>query len=163
MKRIDVAITAMAGRMTVDEVAQLDLTYAPPYSEAMDVLIHGANALRNKLDGLLKGVNCMELQEGRQAREELVLLDVRTPDEFAAAHIPGSVLIPLDAVRSRAGEVPKDKRVIVHCRSSLRAWEALRILKGRGYDNVELLEGGLAAWPFPLARDGVPVATEAGA
>jgi NADPH-dependent 2,4-dienoyl-CoA reductase/sulfur reductase-like enzyme/rhodanese-related sulfurtransferase len=148
MKRIDVAITAMAGRMTVDEVAQLDLTYAPPYSEALDVLIHGANALRNKLDGLLRGVNCMALQASRQAGEELVLLDVRTPEEFAAAHIPGSMLIPLGAVRSRAGEVPRDKRVIVHCRSSLRAWEALRILNGRGLDNLELLEGGLAAWPF---------------
>jgi len=154
IKRIDVAVTAMAGHMTVDEVAQLDLTYAPPYSEAMDVLIHGANALRNKLDGLLKGVNCLALQASRQTGEELVLLDVRTPQEFAAGHLPGSTSIPLDALRSRTDEVPRNRRVVVYCGVSLRAWEALRILKGRGYDNIELLEGGLAAWPFETEAGG---------
>lgn len=148
IKRIDVAITAMAGRMTVDEVAQLDLSYAPPYSEAMDVLIHAANALRNKMDGLLKGVNSIELQASRQAGEDLMLLDVRTPDEHHASRIPGSTLIPLGALRARAGEVPKDKRVVAYCKTSLRAWEAQRILAGQGYRNVEILEGGLTAWPF---------------
>lgn len=148
IKRTDVAITAMAGRMTVDEVAQLDLAYAPPYSEAMDVLIHAANALRNKLDGLLKGVTSTELQASRQAGEDLILLDVRTPDEHHAGRIPGSTLIPLGALRSRVAEVPKDKRVVTYCKTSLRAWEAVRILAGYGYDNVQLLEGGFAAWPF---------------
>ena len=148
IKRIDVAITAMAGRMTVDEVAQLDLAYAPPYSEAMDVLIQAANALRNKMDGLLRSVNCVELQARRQAGQELFLLDVRTPAEFAGAHLPGSELIPLAAVRERVAEVPRDKPVIVYCGVSLRAWEAFCILKGYGYDNVELLEGGMAAWAF---------------
>ena len=148
MKRVDVAITAMAGRMTVDEVAQLDLTYAPPYSEAMDVLIHGANALRNKMDGLLKGVTSTELQASRQAGEDLMLLDVRTPDEHHAGRIPGSTLIPLGALRARVGEVPKDKRVVAYCKTSLRAWEAQRILAGQGIHNVEILEGGFVAWPF---------------
>jgi len=148
MKRIDVAITAMAGRMTVDEVAQLDLTYAPPYSEAMDVLIHAANALRNKMDGLLTGVISLDLQASRKAGEDLTLLDVRTPDEHHAGHIPGSTLIPLGALRARAGEVPKDKRVIAYCKIGLRAWEASRILAGQGHHNLEILEGGFAAWPF---------------
>jgi NADPH-dependent 2,4-dienoyl-CoA reductase/sulfur reductase-like enzyme/rhodanese-related sulfurtransferase len=148
IKRVDVAITAMAGHMTVDEVAQLDLTYAPPYSEAMDVLIAGANSLRNKLDGLLKGVTSTELQASRQAGEDLMLLDVRTPDENHAGRIPGSTLIPLGAVRARAGEIPQDKRVVAYCKTSLRAWEAMCILEGQGHHNVELLEGGFVAWPF---------------
>ena len=152
MKRIDVAITAMTAGMTVDEVANLDLAYAPPYSEAMDVLIHGANIARNVLDGMLKLVTSTELQASLQAGEDLMLLDVRAPDEQAAGALPGSTLIPLGAVRARAGEIPHDKRVVAYCKTSLRAWEAVRILAGRGYDNIEVLGGGFMAWPFETVQ-----------
>ena len=77
MKRIDVAVTAMTAGMTVDQVAGLDLAYAPPYSEAMDVLTNGANILRNKLDGMLKGCTSTELQASRQAGEDFMRLDAR--------------------------------------------------------------------------------------
>jgi len=150
MKRIDVAITAMTAHMTVDDVANLDLAYAPPYSEAMDVLIHGANILRNKLDGLLKGVTSTQLQAMQQAGEDLMLLDVRTPDEHQNGAIPGSTLIPLGAVRSRLDQIPRDKRVVAYCKTSLRAWEAICILAGYGYTNVEILDGGFLAWPFDI-------------
>ncbi len=148
MKRIDVAITAMTARMTVDDVANLDLAYAPPYSEAMDVLIHGANVLRNKLDGLLTGVTATELQAVRQNGDKVMLLDVRSPDEHQNGSIPGSVLIPLGAVRARLAEIPRDQRVVAYCKTSLRAWEAARILAGHGYHNIEILDGGFLAWPF---------------
>jgi NADPH-dependent 2,4-dienoyl-CoA reductase/sulfur reductase-like enzyme/rhodanese-related sulfurtransferase len=148
MKRIDVAITAMAANMTVDDVANLDLAYAPSYSEAMDVLIHGANILRNKLDGLLRGVTSTQLQAMRQAGEDLMLLDVRSPDEHQNGCIPGSTLIPLGALRSRLDQIPRDKRVVAYCKTSLRAWEAICILIGYGFDNVEILDGGFLAWPF---------------
>lgn len=148
MKRIDVAITAMTARMTVDDVANLDLAYAPPYSEAMDVLIHGANILRNKLDGLLKGVTATQLQAMRQAGEALMLLDVRSPDEHQNGAIPGSTLIPLGAVRSRLDQIPRDMRVVAYCKTSLRAWEAVCILGGQGFENIEILDGGFLAWPF---------------
>jgi NADPH-dependent 2,4-dienoyl-CoA reductase/sulfur reductase-like enzyme/rhodanese-related sulfurtransferase len=154
VKRIDVAITAMTGGMTVDEVAHLDLAYAPPYSEAMDVLIHGANILRNKLDGLLRGVTATELQACRKAGEDLLLLDVRTPDEHQAGAIPGSTLIPLGALRSRLTEIPCDKRVVAYCKTSLRAWEAVCILAGQQFDNVEILDGGFLAWPFETQQGG---------
>jgi rhodanese-related sulfurtransferase len=150
MKRIDVAITAMTAGMTVDEVALLDLAYAPPYSEAMDVLIHGANILRNKLDGLVRGVTSTQLEASLEAQEDLLLLDVRSPAEHEAGAIPGSVLIPLGAVRSRLKEIPRDKRVVSYCKTSLRAWEASRILDGYGYENVEILDGGYVAWPFEV-------------
>ncbi len=153
MKRVDVAITAMTGRMTVDDVANLDLAYAPPYSEAMDVLIHGANILRNKLDGLLKGVTAGQLQAIRQAGEDFMLLDVRTPDEHQNGCIPGSTLIPLGAVRSRLDQIPRDKRVVAYCKTSLRAWEAICILAGYGYTNVEILDGGFLAWSFDIHRE----------
>jgi NADPH-dependent 2,4-dienoyl-CoA reductase/sulfur reductase-like enzyme/rhodanese-related sulfurtransferase len=152
MKRIDVAITAITARMTVDEVANLDLAYAPPYSEAVDVLIHGANILRNKLDGLIRGVTATELKSGLDAGEDLMLLDVRTPDENAAGVIPGSTLIPLGAIRSRADEIPRDKRVVAYCKTSLRAWEAARMLAGMGVNHVEILDGGFLAWPFEVRQ-----------
>ncbi len=148
IKRIDVAVTAMTAGMTVDEVATLDLAYAPPYSEAMDVLIHAANVLRNKLDGLLRGVTSLELHEALEAGEDITLLDVRTPRELEAGAIPGSTLIPLGALRERAGEVPREGRVVVYCKTSLRAWEACRLLSRFGYDNLEILDGGMLAWPY---------------
>jgi rhodanese-related sulfurtransferase len=150
MKRIDVAITAMTARMTVDEVAHLDLAYAPPYSEALDVIIHGANVLRNKFDGLPEGVTATQLQASRQAGEDLVAIDVRTPDENQNGSIPGSVLAPLGALRSRLDEIPRDKRVVAYRKSSLRAWEAVCILAGHGFNNVEILDGGFLAWPFDV-------------
>jgi rhodanese-related sulfurtransferase len=154
MKRIDVAVTALTAGMTVKQVADLDLAYAPPFSEAMDVLIHAANTLSNKLDGDLRGVTAPELREARQSDPAPFLLDVRTPDEYDTLRIAGSKLIPLGALRGRASEVPTEGRVIVYCKTSLRAWEASRILWGLGYRNVEVLDGGITAWPYE-AESGV--------
>jgi NADPH-dependent 2,4-dienoyl-CoA reductase/sulfur reductase-like enzyme/rhodanese-related sulfurtransferase len=148
IKRIDVAVVAMTAGMTVDQVANLDLAYAPPYSEAMDVLIQAANVLRNKLDGLLEGVTSVELRAKLDAGEDFTLLDVRSPAEHETGHIPGSTLIPLGALRGRAGEVPTDKPVVIYCKTSLRAWEAARMLNGFGYERVAILDGGMLAWPF---------------
>ncbi|NPV48098.1 MAG: FAD-dependent oxidoreductase [Armatimonadetes bacterium] len=148
IKRIDVATTAMTAEMTVDEVANLDLAYAPPYSEAMDVLIHGANILRNKLDGLLEGITPDQLKAKFDAGEDFVLLDVRSPAERETFSLPQSIHIPLAALRGRVAEVARDKEVIVYCKTSLRAWEACRILAGLGYNNTKILDGGVMAWPY---------------
>jgi NADPH-dependent 2,4-dienoyl-CoA reductase/sulfur reductase-like enzyme/rhodanese-related sulfurtransferase len=150
IKRVDVAVTALTAGMTVDDVADLDLAYAPPYSEAMDLLAHGANTLRNKLDGLVRMLNAGELKARLSAGEAPFLLDVRTPDEYAAGRLAGSVLVPLGALAGRAAEVPRDRPVVAYCKTSLRAYEAARILAGLGYDNVEVLEGGVMAWPYEL-------------
>lgn len=148
IKRVDVAVTAMTAGLTVDEVANLDLAYAPPYSEALDVIIHAANTLGNKLDGLLCGTTSTELKQRMEAGENITLVDVRTPEEHEAAAIPGSTLIPLGALRSRADEIPREGSVVLYCKTSLRAWEACTILAHRGHDNLEILDGGIMAWPF---------------
>jgi len=148
IKRVDVAVTAMTAGLTIDEVANLDLAYAPPYSEALDVITHAANTLRNKLDGLLSGVTSVELHERLEAGEDITLIDVRNPEEHGAAAIPGSMLIPLGTLRSRAAEVPHEGSVVLYCETSLRAWEACTILSDRGHDNLEILDGGIMAWPF---------------
>ena len=148
IKRVDVAVTAMTAGLTIDDVANLDLAYAPPYSEALDVIIHAANTLGNKLDGLLRGITSLELHERMEAGDNVTLIDVRSPAEHEESAIPGSTLIPLGALRARADEVPRDGSVVIYCKTSLRAWEASTILAGLGYDNLEILDGGIMAWPF---------------
>ncbi len=148
IKRVDVAVTAMTAGLTLDQVANLDLAYAPPYSEALDVIIHAANTLRNKLDGLLRGMTALELRERRDRGEDITLIDVRSPQEHEEAAIPDSTLIPLGQLRDRADEVPREGNVVLYCKTSLRAWEACTVLSERGHDNLQILDGGIMAWPY---------------
>jgi len=147
-KRIDVAVTAMTAGMTVGQVGTLDLAYAPPYSSAMDVLITAANTAANLLDGLFDGVSAGEVHDLIAAGEDFVLLDVRSPAEHEQTRIPGSTLIPLGALRERIADVPCDKPIIAYCKSSLRAYEAARILAGVGITNVRVMQGGMMVWPY---------------
>jgi len=150
-RRIDVAATALAAGMTVDQVAHLDLCYAPPYSPPLDNLITAANVLRNKLDGHLHGISPIEVKAKIDARDDFVFLDVRTPAEHDAVRIPGSTLIPLGALRERLGELPRDKQIVAFCAISLRGYSAERILRAAGFDNVHVMDGGVAAWPYEKA------------
>jgi rhodanese-related sulfurtransferase len=147
-KRMDVAAMAITAGMTVDELAEADLCYAPPYSPALDNIITAANVARNKLDGLLSGVTPMEVKARLDAKQDFVLLDVRTPAEYEQERLAGSTLIPLGALRSRLGELPKDREIVAFCKVSLRGYEAARILQGAGFSRVRVLDGGVAAWPF---------------
>ena len=81
-----------------------------------------------------------------RGQPDVVTLDVRTPEEYAQGHIPGVVPIPLDQVPSRLAEIPKDKTVIVTCRSGNRSNQAAQLLRQRGYDNVHNMLGGITAW-----------------
>lgn len=147
-KRIDVAATALAAGMTVDQVAHLDLCYAPPYSPALDNLIVAANVLRNKLDGQMHGISPAEVKAKRDAAEDFVFLDVRTPAEYEQASIPGTKLIPLGALKERLAELPRDKEIVAFCKISLRGYSAERVLRANGFSNVKVMEGGLVAWPY---------------
>jgi NADPH-dependent 2,4-dienoyl-CoA reductase/sulfur reductase-like enzyme/rhodanese-related sulfurtransferase len=147
-KRVDVAVMAIRAAQTVDEVAQADLAYAPPYSPAMDNLITAANVVRNKLDGHLRGVLPAEVMRRLRARERLVLLDVRTPEEYQAVHLPHSIQIPLGVLRDRAAELPRDCPIVTVCDIGLRAYEASLTLRAAGFEEVRVMEGGMAMWPF---------------
>ncbi|NLC83253.1 MAG: FAD-dependent oxidoreductase [Lentisphaerae bacterium] len=149
-KRIDVAAMALTAGMTVDQLAHADLCYAPPFSPAVDNILTAADVMRNKLDGILKGVSAAELQAELHSANPPVLLDVRTPDEFKALRLSGSLFIPLGALRARLNEVPRDRPVVAFCKISLRGYEAARILHGAGYTDVRVLDGGLATWPYDL-------------
>ena len=147
-KRIDVAATAITAGMTLDQLAQLDLSYAPPYASAMDNLITAANVARNKRDGYMIGISAESVQRKIQNGEDFVFLDVRSPQEYAQVHLPKSTLIPLGVLRKRLAEIPKDKEVITYCAISLRGYEASLILRAAGFTDVKVLDGGVAMWPF---------------
>ena len=147
-KRIDVAAVAITAGLAVDELANLDLCYAPPYASAMDNIITAANIARNKLDGYMVGVSAEEVHRMLAEKKDFVFLDVRSPGEYEQVRLPGSTLIPLGALRSRLDELPKDKEIVAFCKISLRGYEAALILRAAGFENVRVMDGGIAMWPY---------------
>ncbi len=153
-KRIDTAALAISQRMTLGEIALADICYAPPYAGAMDNLVHLATALENQVAGLAVSHSPLEVKRMIDEGEDFVLLDVRTPAENKDARIadPRHRFIPLGKLRERAGELPRDKEIVAYCKTSLRGYEAMRILKGAGFPKASYLDGGIAAWQFALEK-----------
>jgi len=147
-KRINVATMAIIANMTVDQIANLDLCYAPPFSPVMDNLITAANIVRNKLDGAMVGITPMDLYQKIQDKEDMVLLDVRTHQEYEQERLLDTQHIPLGVLRERMSELPQDKLVVTFCDISLRGYEAALILRAAGYPDVRVLDGGLDMWPY---------------
>jgi rhodanese-related sulfurtransferase len=149
-KRIDVAATAITAGMTLDQLAHLDLSYAPPYASAMDNLITAANVARNKRDGYMVGISAESVQRKIDNGEDFLFLDVRFPQEYARVNLPNSTLIPLNILRQRLSEIPKDKEIVTYCALSLRGYEAALVLKAAGFKDVKVLDGGIAMWPYDM-------------
>ncbi|BAH76114.1 FAD-dependent oxidoreductase [Solidesulfovibrio magneticus] len=142
---------AILGGLTVDDLAMADLPYAPPYSLAIDHAIASAHILQNKMRGLMRSVGNGEIKARLDAGDRPLLLDVRGPKEFERTRLGlGETLIPVGQLRKRLAELPQDKTtpIVAYCGVSMRAYEAQRMLLAAGYDNVTVMEGGLAAWPF---------------
>ncbi|HAN20159.1 MAG: pyridine nucleotide-disulfide oxidoreductase [Clostridiales bacterium GWF2_36_10] len=141
-KRIDVISTVIRLKGTVNELPDIELCYAPPYSSAKDpVNILGYIAT----NAISKKYNILHYNEvDAFVKNGGYLLDVRTPIEFSAGHIEGSVNIPVDELRKRLAELPTDKNIslCVNCQVGLRAHIALMILIGKGYTNLSNLSGG---------------------
>jgi rhodanese-related sulfurtransferase len=153
-KRIDTAAIAITRRMSLGEIALADVCYAPPYAGAMDNLVHLATALENQVTGLAVSRSPLELRRMIDEGEDFILLDVRTPAEHMDARIadPRHRFIPLGKLRERAEELSKDKEIVAYCKTSLRGYEAMRILRGAGFEKASYLDGGIAVWPFALEK-----------
>lgn len=149
-KRLDAAATAITFRATADQLSQIDLAYAPPYSAAMDNLIVAADILKNKLAGHSRGISSHEVKRKLDDGDDFILLDVRSPAEHAEVGIEGAKLIPLGMLREKLGELPLDKEIIAFCKVSLRGYEAQKILDAAGFENTKFMDGGILAWPYPL-------------
>ena len=137
-KRIDIIATAIKAGMTVDELPELELTYAPPFGSAKDVVNMAGYAALNIMEGITDNIQLSDLAEARESGA--YLLDVRTPTEFEKGNIPGFVNLPLNELRERMTELPKDKEIIVSCHSGQRSYIASRMLVQNGYQ-VKNLDG----------------------
>lgn len=135
-KRIDVIATAIHFGGTVDDLAGLDLAYAPPFGAAKDPVHMAAFVAQNQRRSLARGLTVAELS-GAQ------LIDVRNPQEYARGSLPNAINIPLDELRERLGEIDPARPAVVFCQVGQRGYVAQRILEQRGYTQVCNLKGGL--------------------
>ena len=148
-KRIDVIATAMAGGLTASDLADLELAYAPQFSSAKDPVNMLGYAAMNARSGLTRTIQWHELEAALAAGASLI--DVRDPAEHRRGHIPGSILIPVDDLRDRLGEVPRGS-IIIHCAVGVRGHTATRILRQLGWDDVRNLDGGYTTWAAGVGR-----------
>jgi rhodanese-related sulfurtransferase len=153
-KQLAIWAMAIQGRLTVEDMVNADLPYAPPFSLAIDHSVATAHIMQNKIKGRMHGISACEVKTRLDAGQTPFILDVRGSDEYARVRLGiGEHLIPIDGLRGRLDELPSERHdeIICFCHLSLRAYEAERILVGRGWTNVKVMEGGIAAWPY--ARD----------
>ncbi len=149
-KRVDVAASVLTLGGTINDLFDIDLSYAPPYNSPIDIIAVAANAAMNKLAGTFKGISSLQA-ETKMSSDNTVFLDVRSPEEckqIRLADCKNIQYIPLGQLRSRLQEIDKTTEVVAFCKISLRGYEAECILEGEGFDNVKVLEGGIMSWPF---------------
>ena len=154
-KRIDVLSSAITEKILVDDLADVDLAYAPPFNSALDPLHNAANVIRNKRDGIARSITPMEVKKKIDNGEDFILLDVRSELEWASRHIEASQsrLIPLDKLRQEMNTLPREAEIITLCQASVRAYQAQRILDGAGFKNVRFMDGSLSIWPYDTTLD----------
>ncbi|WP_066396607.1 CoA-disulfide reductase [Neobacillus mesonae] len=138
-KRIDVIATAIKGGLTVEDLTNLELSYAPPYSSAKDPVNMAGYVASNIMEGELEIVQWHEVD--KIVAGGGLLIDVREPMERELGFIEGSTNIPLNDLRKRLEELPKDQTIYVSCQVGLRGYLASRILKNNGY-HVKNVDGG---------------------
>jgi NADPH-dependent 2,4-dienoyl-CoA reductase/sulfur reductase-like enzyme/rhodanese-related sulfurtransferase len=146
---------AIQGKLTVEDIINADLPYAPPFSMAIDHFITTAHIMQNKMKNRLKGISCQEVRQKVLNNEKPFLIDTRGPEEFEEMRLGiGETLIPLGALRKRLKELPEDKEkeIICYCKISLRGYEAALALEGNGWKNIKVMEGGIMAWPYPREK-----------
>ncbi len=156
-KRIDIIATAIRAGMTVYDLQQLELCYAPPFGSAKDPVNMAGFVGSNILKGLVDSVT----YDRTAAIGNALFVDVRTRKEFEAGSIPKSINIPREELRERIGEIPKDRNLVVVCRSGVRSYAAIRVLKQSGFEQLANLSGGYISYCHYTGKS-VPPAPTAG-
>jgi len=134
-RKMDVLAVAVKQKMTVKDLAELELCYAPPYGTSKDAVnLAGMTALNNIRD-------ITRLVQWEDISKDDFLLDVRTIGEYKRGNVPNSLLIPINEVRERLDEIPRNKRITVFCQFGVRAHTVCRILKQRGYNTANISGG----------------------
>ncbi len=139
-KRLDVMAAALRRKDTVFDLQELELAYAPPFSSAKDPVNLAGYTAGNIINGDMDVIHWHEIEHLDQ--ESTLLVDVRTPAEYQIGHLPGAVNIPVQELRERLSELPKEKEIILYCRVGFRGYLAYRILVQNGFKKVRNLSGG---------------------
>lgn len=138
-KRVDVIAAMVSMNGTIRDLKNLELCYSPVFGTARDVVNQAALVAENILYGRFRQVPVTQVRS--LVEEQAFIVDVREKGEYEVGHLKGSVNIPLSELRERTDEIPKDRPVYLHCRSSQRSYNALMALQGRGYENVVNISG----------------------
>lgn len=139
-KRIDVLAVAIQAGMTVVDLEEMELGYCPQYGSAKDPV----NMAGFVAAGLLRGEHPqvdVETVVAARTTQERYLVDVRTPEEFTAGHIPDAINIPIDELRTRLDELPHDREIAAYCQVGQRGYMATRILRQNGFNAVNVSGG----------------------
>lgn len=172
-KRIDLFAQVIKKGGTIYDLMEIEHAYAPPYSSAKDPVNMAGFVAENILKSKVKVIQWRELD--KLSKDEIFLIDVRTTGEFEFAYIEGAINIPVDDLRSRLSEIPKNKKIILYCAVGLRGYLASRILHQHGYTDVYNLSGGYktyssasdiqstsVAFEKAIIQDNTPIKTESG-
>ncbi|EOD01223.1 FAD-dependent oxidoreductase [Caldisalinibacter kiritimatiensis] len=138
-KRIDVIAAMILMGATLEDLKELELCYAPLFGTAKDVVNHAALVALNILNGKFRQVPVSKVRE--LVENNAFIIDVREKDEYEEGHLINSINIPLSELRDRLDEIPKDRPVYLHCRSSQRSYNAVMALQNMGYNNVWNISG----------------------
>ncbi len=149
-KRIDILATAIKGGLTIFDLPELELTYAPPFGSAKDPVNMLGYAAMNLAEGLSESIQWYQLKE--EIAEGKKLLDVRNESELAQGAFPNATHIPLNELRDRLSELDPSQEWIVSCHSGLRSYVAERILKQHGF-HVKNLDGAFALYRTVLPEE----------
>ncbi len=158
-KRIDVLSTAIFAKLRVQDLAQLDLAYAPPFSPAKDPLVVSGFVAEN-----ISTDNCNQISTktfnnyiSENDNDTYTLLDVRNENEFFEGHIPNAINIPLSKLRKELSTLDKTKPIILYCQKGLRGYIARLILKHNGFNQISSLAGGYKLWKMSDAPVTIPI------
>lgn len=148
-KRVDVFATAIYHQMRLEDLLQLDLAYAPPYSAARDPVIIAGAVGQNYYQGDWDPISPHELKAKMDAGESFVLVDVRTRLELQErGPLPGALHIPIDLLRRQLQKLDPEKETILYCAQGFRSYLGNRILAMRGFKRVRTLSGGMDNWMY---------------
>jgi rhodanese-related sulfurtransferase len=153
-KRIDIAALIISKKGTIDDLLSVDLGYAPAYSNAMGAIVVTANVLQNKLEGRFRGISAIEMQQLLCTKKnKITFLDVRSAQEYDEERIEETTSIPLENLRARMDEIPKNGPIVLISDTGAEAYQAALLLQAQEYEDVRILEGGLKMWPFQISHE----------
>ncbi|MEN2434323.1 FAD-dependent oxidoreductase [Weeksellaceae bacterium A-14] len=144
-KRIDIIAAAIKGKMTVTELQEIEVTYAPPYNSAKDPVNIAGYAAENILNGDLSVISYSDLRD-YEKEHNAIILDVRSAKEFERGFIEGAVNINVDHLREQLPQLDRNRTYIIYCQVGLRGYLAYRILRNNGFGHVVNLNGGYNLW-----------------